>query len=443
MKKIQILLVLFSIFIVVQGVDVRAQEAKARWEMMNLIRKEKLEIVLPKAMRGNSIDMWIIVNRYGRNDPISRELGAGGASDKWYQGKFLAYTVFTDRGRDGIERKSMLEVEGALKKFVEERDPKRIAVNMSDNLGSADGLSHTCYLALVKALGDRYAKRLVSSEMLVSDFRSLRVTSEIAAFAKSIDLTGQLMGRALSNEVIEPGVTTLGDVAFWVADQLIALGYAPSYGHPRILYPKMPTDKDGHPIVKPPTGPYDRVIQRGDLIGWDGGIRLYGIYGTDIERYAYVLQEGETDVPETIKDLFKHGLNVRKICRDLVKPGRTGLETLHVMYDKLETLGYQPQPQEDNVTDSPNIEVNIGWHTVAEQQGHGSGPAIWIDSEQKFCSQLVLKATQLLAFEFMVYYPLPEWGGNKLRFDFEENVIITEDGVGLFIPTFDKITLVR
>jgi methionine aminopeptidase len=455
MSKTRVFLCVISIFFIFHGFDAQAQEAKARWEMMNLIRKEKLDIILPQAMRENNIDMWILVNRYGKRDPLAKELGGGYASDKWYQGNFLAYIVFTDRGGDRIERAALgtygdptiYDVFGAtgdLKKFVEERDPKRVAVNMSEYLGSADGLSYTCYMALVNALGEKYAARLVSSEMLVSDFRSRKVASEIAVFAKSIELTGRLLDRALSNEVITPGVTTLGDVAWWVADQLLARGYTPSYDSlPRILYPKMHTTKDGRQIVRAPTGPRDRVIQRGDLVGWDTGIHILGSYGTDIERYAYVLREGEIDLPKTIKDTFAHGLKVRKLIQDNVKPGRTGLETLNILYRKVKELGYQICYVEDQVSDNSNIEINIGWHSVGEAYYHGSGPAVWTDKDQIFCSKLVLKPTHLQAFEFFVYYPVPEWGGKKMLFDFEENVIITENGVEFFIPQIEKIKLIR
>jgi len=446
MSKIRISLCVILFIFISMGFDAQAQEAKARWEMTNLIRQKKLEIILPKAMRENNIDMWIIVNKYGSSDPLAQDLGGGRATDKYFQNQYVGYLVLTDRGGDQIESvalgSSLLKKRADLKGFVEERDPQRIAVNMSEYLGYADGLSHTGYLALVKDLGEKYAVRLVSSEYLVSDFRSLKVSSEIAVFAKAIQLTGQLMERALSNEVIMPGVTTLGDVAFWVADQLIARGYTPSYGRPRIMYSKMYVDEDGQQIVKPLTGPYDKVIQRGDFVAWDGGIRIFGGYSTDIERYAYVLREGETDVPESIKNAWEHGLKVRKLCHELIKPGRTGLETLKLMYSKVKELGYEIQYEEDNVSDSSNIEINIGWHSIAEQ-GHGSGPAVWIDRDQPFTSSLVLKPTHIQAFEFFVYYPLPEWGGKKMRVDFEEDVIITENGAELFIPEIDKITLIR
>jgi Xaa-Pro aminopeptidase len=447
MRKNWVLLVVLAVIMLFQGYEAQAQEAKFRRDIQRLIIKEKLATILPKAMRDNNIDMWIIVNKYGLSDPLTAMLGGGGRpGDKYYRHQFVGYLVFTDRGGDMMERASigdsLLPKRANLKKFVEKRDPKRIAVNMSDLLGQADGLSHTEYKTLVKDLGKKYAARLVSSEYLVSDFCSLRVAAEIAVFSKSIQLTGHLMGRALSNEVIKPGVTTLGDLSYWVADQMIARGYEPSYGRARIVYPKMAVDKDGRQKVKHSGQPYGRVIQRGDLVGWDGGIRLWGGYSTDIERYAYVLREGETDLPELLKDVMRHSVKVRDACRKIVKPGRTGLETVKLMWKKMKELGYEIQEIEDNTTDSSNIEVCIGWHGVGER-GHGVGPTIWTDKEQKFKSQLVLKPTQLHAFEMFIFYPIPEWGGKKLRFDIEENVIVTENGVEVFIPEFDKFPLIH
>jgi Xaa-Pro aminopeptidase len=392
------------------------------------------------------------VNKYGRADTLAAELGGGGdPGDKYYKHQFVGYLVFTDRGGDTIERASLgdnlLPTRGDLKKFVEERDPKRIAVNMSDYLGMADGLSYTGYKALVKDLGEKYAARLISSENLVSDFRAWKVAGEIALFSDSIRLTAQLHERALSNEVIKPGVTTLGDIVFWVADQLIARGYPPKYDMPRILYPnpEMLTTNDSNYVfnIQRKTGPYSRVIQRGDLVGWDTGIQILGSYGTDIERWAYVLREGETDVPKILKEAFDVGVKVRKTCRKLYKPGYTGLETLNLMYSKLKELGYEICSVEDQVSDSPNYEINIGMHGVGEPEGHGAGPKVWTDRDDPFRSELVIKPTNLVAFEFFVYYPLPEWGGKKLLVDFEDDVLITENGVELIVPWIDKINLVR
>ncbi len=57
MRKMRIMLCVRAGIIFVQGYVVQAQEAKARGDMTNLIRKEKIEIILPQSMRDNNIDM--------------------------------------------------------------------------------------------------------------------------------------------------------------------------------------------------------------------------------------------------------------------------------------------------------------------------------------------------------------------------------------------------
>jgi hypothetical protein len=322
MNQAKTLLVFLFILSLVHGFDAQAQEARARWEMMNLMRREKFDIVLPKVMRENDIDMWIVMVKRGHRDPLHEDLGGGSPNDKWGQGKFLGYYIFTDRGGERIERAVLgihgytLENCGAydifgsaddLKSFVRERAPKRIGVNMSDYIGAADGLSHSCYLHLVEELGEKYAEKLVSAEKLVADFRSRRVTSEIVTFGKAAELTRQIMERSLSNEVITPGVTTRDEVGWWIQDQLLSMGLAPQSYSPSVIYPKRARSKD-------------YIIQRGDLLSLDWGIEMMN-FTCDVKRLAYVLREGETAVPPTVQDAFDQGLRVREIIRKHVKPG--------------------------------------------------------------------------------------------------------------------------
>ena len=73
-----------------------AQEARTRWERMCQIRAEKFDLILPKAMHDNDLDMWIVVMREGLLDPLWEALGRGYVGD-W------AYYVFTDGG-ERVER---------------------------------------------------------------------------------------------------------------------------------------------------------------------------------------------------------------------------------------------------------------------------------------------------------------------------------------------------
>src|SRR5919112_4300846 len=151
---------------------VAAQEARRRWEIQRQIRLDKFEQVLPRAMRANGIDMWIVAVKENHYDPLWNDLGRGYVTG-------IGYYVFTDRGGARIERAAlgpsgyMIQQSGAydifaaastLGAFVKARDPKRIGVNMSDEIGPADGLSHSMHQHLVKTLGESYARRMVSAE---------------------------------------------------------------------------------------------------------------------------------------------------------------------------------------------------------------------------------------------------------------------------------------
>lgn len=251
----------------------QAQEARRRWERLCQIREEKFDRILPEVMRENQLDMWIVAQKEGHNDPMYEHLGRG------YTGS-IGYYIFTDRGGDRIERAAlgitggMLEqcrvydiVTGSadgLRSFVAARNPKRIGINTSDEIGAADGLTHTLNLHLRKTLGDGLAGRLVSAEKLVSDYRSRHVASEIVAFGEAGELSRTIAERALSNEVITPGRTTLADVAWWMWDQLLTRGLGSSFDMPSVYI----TGPNGIEAPRP-TGSFSAATSS-SLIGASG-----------------------------------------------------------------------------------------------------------------------------------------------------------------------------
>ena len=161
---------------------------------------------------------------------------------------------------------------------------------------------------------------------------------------------------------------------------------------------------------------------------------------TDIKRIAYVLREGEMAVPLEIQNAFDTALKVREIIRNNIKPGRTGTETLEILYNKVEEAGFVRMEVEDQMTDPDNVEVNIGCHSVGNL-AHCAGPAIWI--ERPWRSQFTIQPTNLLAFEFNTYVPVPEWErGEKVYIALEDDVIVTENRVQWLYPPNSRILLI-
>ena len=48
-------------------------EAQKRWHLMNQMRQEQFDLVLPEVMPENGVDMWITVNREGSDDPLTED----------------------------------------------------------------------------------------------------------------------------------------------------------------------------------------------------------------------------------------------------------------------------------------------------------------------------------------------------------------------------------
>lgn len=415
-----------------------ANEARVRWERQCQIRKEKFDLVLPGAMRDNGIDMWIVMIKEGLQDPLYEDLGRGFTGSQ-------GFYIFTDRGAQRIERTvfgiygPMLEhcevydrvaADYDLRAFVAERDPQRIGVNISEQLGVADGLSHSSHEYLVETLGEPYAARLVSAEKLVSHFRSRRVATEIAAFAETAELTRQIIEKALSNAVITPGVTTLADVAWWMQNAILERGLQSRYRMSSVY-------------ITGPSGIEDtsneRIIQRGDLVMTDFGLGYLNFF-TDIKRMAYVLGEGETEPPAAFQEAFRTAKDARRIMKDTIRPGRTALETLELLNRKYRDAGFAIMETFNQPSDNGATEVIVATHSVGNLH-HGAGPSLaWFNPLQQ---QWTIEPTNLFSIELFLYMPVPQWDGAKVRIPLEDNAVVTERGVEWLYPVADEILMIR
>jgi len=431
-----------------RAADVRILDARARWETLNLIRQDKFDLILPGAMRDNGVDMWIHVIRWGDPDPLELDLGA----------EFGTF-VFTDRGGDRIERAALgaagrgvelldvYDIFGSpsdLRQMVEDRDPQRVAINSSKWLAVADGISHTEYERIVEELGPKYAARLVSADKLISDFRVRRVEREIAAFSTAGEMTRRIMERALSSEVITPGVTTLLEVAWWVQDRLLEMSVRSSFGisGPYVLYSATAAGEE--------VWQDDYVIQRGDFLAYDMGIR-YLNFGTDFKRHAYVMREGEKAVPDFLQQAWDRGYRAREIIRRNITVGRTAGETLAFLAEKLEAEGYVYTPftdigSEDRAIvaamgDDSRTGISIDCHTVGNTGNSevAVGPSFAPFRPDR--AHVMIQPDNIFSLEFIIHHAIPD--GTRVRINFEDNAIVTVHGVEWLYPPNPRILEIR
>jgi Xaa-Pro aminopeptidase len=323
-----------------------------------------------------------------------------------------------------------------LKSFVTERDPQRIGINITtakelfppEGRHLSDGLSHTDYINLKKALGEPYASRFVSAERLISDFRSERVAGEIIEFSKIAHITQKLIERALSNEVITVGMTTMNDVCWWLEEQRQSCGLEKGW-HPTVFL----SPPDGIEIANE-----DRVIQPGDVLQIDYGIGRNNFF-TDLKRFAYVLKEGETEAPPGIQKAFEESRKIRELVKRNVRSGKTGREQLDNLKRLVTEAGYV-YTEEEHPSSVEGIEVNIGMH-AAGNLGHDVGASLFEIYPVR--TEYEIRPNSIIAFEFIVFTPAAEWGGNKVPVCVEENALITEHGIEWIHPPQNSILVIR
>ncbi len=413
-------------------------EVKIRWDRMCQIRQEKFDHILPEAMRENGIDMWIVAQKEGHDDPLAPVLGGG------YTGS-VGYFIFTDKGGDRIERAvlgitdhhralcgayDIPDAEGDLLKFVQARNPKRIGINMSAEMGLADGLTKSVYDQMVKALGQQFALRLVSAEKMVSDFSSRRTASEIVAFGEAGEIGRQIAERALSNEVITPGVTTLADVAWWIEQQQFERRLGSSFTVPSVYI----TGPNGIEATS-----NDRIIQRGDIIMLDFGVGYLTMW-TDQKRIAYVLKPGETKLPESYQKAFDNAVRVRDVIHRTARPGKTAQAMMDDVNAAIVKAGILQMRGFNQTRPDNSVEFIIGCHSVGDW-GHGIGPSMAFFNPGRLTYEM--RPSNLFSIELFAYTPIPEWGGKKLRIPLEDDATITARGVEWVYPVNPRIILIK
>ncbi|MEE3151554.1 MAG: M24 family metallopeptidase [Acidobacteriota bacterium] len=445
MNSKQMLALIWVFLFVAFGLDSSAQSSKQAYETMRLIRREKMDLILPGAMRDNNVDMWIHVVQSANKDPLALDLGGWFEFRAWDP---IGYYIFTDRGGYRIERiilggedeEGLYDISGSgdqLRRLVEERDPRVIAVNMSTSLPIANGLSHTAYLSMTDALGEKYSNRIISAENVITDFRVRRVQSEIVAFANALEIQRQIMEAALLR--IEPGITTPEEIGWWAADQLLAQGIGPSYQAATLFLPYRPN------------GATNGVYQPGAFISWDMGIG-YLNFGTDIKRNAYILRDGEKELPAGLKLAWARGMTAREILRKTFKVGRTAGESLEAIVAALEAADYVHTPSDDRTSqyrdlvralgDDRRSGFSIDFHatgnTSVGDATAGPSMAAW----RSTTANIMVQPNYIFSLEFELNTWVPEWN-RRIGINFEDNAIVTNLGVEYLSPINENILIIR
>ncbi len=374
------------------------------------------EHIVPEVMRRVGVDMWLV----GRNEgalyyslvPANYE----GLVSRRYDA-----LLFYDGGGAGRVEALAVDLE-EVAELVRRRDPRSIGVSE----GSRERFA--------EVLGGELASRLVVTRDLRTGFLEKRSPEEISVFNHVPRLAYDIIAEAFSSRVIVPDVTTTDDLNWWIRQRYRDLGLETS-DHPTITIqrsvlerPKYEYSDEHFRIDVAPRNGYNTVIRRGDIIACDTGINYFGV-GTDTQQVAYVLKEGEPEVPEGLKVALN---NTNRLQIHFANAFAAGKPSNDIVNDALQTAwddGLRP-----SIYSHPlpyylrRYSLNGGFTHLR----YGAGPGLG-DGELEEPALLLepggypVYANTTYAMELHTWTSVPEWGGQDVRIVLEQNVAMTED----------------
>jgi hypothetical protein len=395
---------------------------------------ERLERVLPRVMREQGVDMWIVPVREYNEDPVFRSI----VSPTTFAARRRTIYIFHDRGPErGIERIAiggtsqggLYEVvrdPGAaigtagttrraaepfgpeqwrlLTPIVASRDPRAIAVNISATHAFSDGLTVGEWEQLERALGPRYAARVVRRELLPLHFIEERLPAMLPQYVRMLELVHDIIATAFSNRVITPGETRTEDVVWWLRQRVNDLGLD-SWFQPSVSVQRRGVEMGDS--ASP-------VILRGDVLHTDFGLVAYGLK-TDTQHMGYVLRDGETAPPAGLVAALRRSNRLQDLLLEEMEPGRTGNEVLQRTLARMRAEG---------------IDGTVYTHPIGDH-GHGAGPLIGLWDRQEGVTgrgEVALRPNTWFSIELQATSPVPEWNGQPVRMAQEEEALIDADG---------------
>jgi Xaa-Pro aminopeptidase len=399
------------------------------WSQQIAIREgwlDKRHGMLLDMMRRHDIQMWIVVNEEFHDDPVTQYI----APPRPYTGN-RDFFIFVDTGGASLKRVAVTGYsEDNLKRWFEAPDepkpinivlpelydrfrPKRVAMNYGGRRGVTRSLTRDTYVDLVNQLGPEGQQRVVSAADLIEEYLDTRIPEEMEYYTKVVHLTEVLARRALSNEVIVPGKTRVGDVRNWLYDALGAAGVR-TWFQPdlRVQRPGMgKATSRGFLAVAPES----TTIQRGDVVHLDFGVTAMG-FDTDWQKMAYVLKPGERDVPPGLKAAMKNTSTLQDVVmKKYSRPGAQVSDVYDSTMAEMKRLG---------------ITAQVYSHPIGAQ-GHGLGAAIDFRSAQRpelGASGKRLRKGSYISIELNTRTPVPEWGGQEVFVMMEDDAHLTDDG---------------
>lgn len=396
--------------------------------MSNQIIKEKIQQAI-EILNEKNIDMWMTFVRETKvtKDPMIDMIV--GEHSTWQSAFIINRDGETAAIVGSIEEENIVKtglyqkvigyvksVKEPLLEYLNDKNPKSIAINYSKNSVLSDGLTYGMYLLLNDYLeGTEFKDRLVSAEEIISALRGRKSDSELSIMKEAITETLKIFDAV--TKFIKPGLSEK-DVAEYVKKLMKEKGFQPAWDEETC-----PAVFTGPNPASAHSGPTDRKIEKGHLVNMDFGIKYKG-YCSDLQRTWYVLRDGETKAPAEVQKGFEVIRDAIQKVADAIKPGVTGVEMDDIARNYITDSGYPEYP-----------------HGLGHQVGrevHDGGAGLFPRWE-RYGNTPFMKLEERQVFTIEPRLPVDGYGVSTI----EEEVVINKDGCEFLSPPQKELILIR
>ncbi|KAJ4479303.1 hypothetical protein J3R30DRAFT_3657308 [Lentinula aciculospora] len=276
-------------------------------------------------------------------------------------------------------------------------NPRRIAINVDENIAFGGGLHVGEYDTISRALGPEWIQRMVNVPLLGIEYVTTKLESQLKYYRDMQHIVWLMMEEGFSHRTILPGVTTTEDLGWWFREKMLTLNVT-TWNHPRV---SVLTEESF-----PGWSGTEDIIHEGDLLHIDWGITAMGM-NTDTQHMAYVLRDGEIDAPDSLKQGLKKANRMQDIHLDIMRAGMTGNEVLEKCLVQMKIEG---------------IEGQIYSHPIGDW-GHDAGAVIGftnLPQHVPVLGELTILPNTYYSIELYAYHFVPE-RNEIIRFRIEEN----------------------
>lgn len=390
---------------------------RERAEVTDAIMKQRLDEVVPLVMRRAGVDAWVLIAREYNEDPVLKTM----LPATWLNARRRTVLIFIDHGEErGVERMAVARYAvgdlfpgvwnpeeqpdqyARIAQILGEFNPQKIALNFSDTYALADGLTFSEQRDFSSALSPQLRERIVSAEAVAVGWLETRIPAEIVVYKDVMDIAYGIIKEGFSSDVVTAGETSTADLEWWFRQRVSDLGLGTWF------HTSIEVERSDRSLANIAANNLDsEILYKGDHVHIDFGISYLNLQ-TDTQQNAYILNDGETDVPLSLKTALQAGNDLQDILTSNFEVGRTGNDILRMTRAESLARGIGPI-----IYTHP-----IGLH------GHAAGTTIGMWDKQEGVpgtGDYPMQANTAYSIELTALVDIPDWSAKPMRMKLEED----------------------